>query len=89
MNEFFELKPGESVQDVLNYNGESILVTDLDVDRVFAGGAVFKTQLFASLFGEKPLSKGSVFWSAKDDSGEIRFSGTIPAEDLPAGNCHD
>jgi hypothetical protein len=85
MNEFLELKPGESVQDVLNYNGESVLLTDLDTRRVFVAGESIKPRLFASLFGDEPSRQASLYWNVTDDSGRILKSATIPVGELAAG----
>ena len=40
MNEFYEMKPGETAENVRRYNGESVLLTDLGTERCFGAGAV-------------------------------------------------
>jgi beta-galactosidase len=85
MNEFLELKPGESVQDVVNYNGESVLLTDLDTDRVLFALEKFKTRLLASLFGDESLKSGTVFWNVKDDAGKVYASNSSVIDRLPNG----
>lgn len=85
LNEFFELKPGESAADVLKYNGESVLLLDTTNHRNFVAGDRFRVDLFASLFGEGPLAEGTLRWWFKDDQGTIRGSGEWPLRGVPNG----
>ncbi len=55
MNEFYELKPGETVRNVRMYNSETILMNDLLTDNNFYAGELMEIQLETSHYGKKPL----------------------------------
>jgi len=54
MNEFYELKPGETVENVLRYNSDRVLLADLPRCRNFAAGARLSLPLLLSNYG-KPI----------------------------------
>ena len=56
MNEFYELKPGETVRNVKMYNGATVLLTDLDTDFNFTSGTTLNFDLFISHFGTEALT---------------------------------
>ena len=56
MNEFYELKPGETVENVHRYNSDTVLLADLPRCRNFIAGDRVEIPLLASHFGEA-LSK--------------------------------
>ena len=51
MNEFYELKPGETVRNVLMYNSATILLNELNTLVVFQSGEELKTGILTSHFG--------------------------------------
>jgi hypothetical protein len=51
MNEFYELKPGESAETIEKYNGESVLLLDCTTERNLRAREPFDVALFASLYG--------------------------------------
>ncbi len=53
MNEFYELKPGETVQNVLRYNSPTVLLTDLNKKRNFASGEELSCSIMASVYQVK------------------------------------
>ena len=55
MNEFYELKPGETVRNVLMYNSETVLLNDLGTDVNFTSGDTVSCGIYTSHFGELPL----------------------------------
>jgi hypothetical protein len=55
MNEFYELKPGETVRNVRMYNSPTVLLTDLGTDFVFTAGEMLKFGMFASHFEAQSL----------------------------------
>jgi len=55
MNEFYELKPGETQRNVLMYNGATVLLTDLDKKVNYASGDTVKFNAVVSYFGEDDL----------------------------------
>lgn len=53
MNEFYELKPGETVENVLKYNSDTVLLCDLPMCRSFTAGDRVKFPILVSNYGEK------------------------------------
>jgi len=51
MNEFYELKPGETVRNVRMYNSPTVLLTDLGTDFVFTAGKEMAFGVYVSHFG--------------------------------------
>lgn len=56
MNEFYELKPGETVENVLRYNGDTVLLADLPHLVNFNSGEKLTVPIHVSNYGE-PLEK--------------------------------
>ena len=52
MNEFYELKPGETVENVLKYNSDAVLLCDLPECRSFSSGARVDLPILVSNYGE-------------------------------------
>ncbi|MBQ6824665.1 MAG: hypothetical protein IJP27_08415 [Clostridia bacterium] len=52
MNEFYELKAGETAENVRRYNSDTVLLCDLPYGRNFKAGAQVNFPLFVSHFGE-------------------------------------
>lgn len=55
MNEFYELKPGETVRNVLMYNSETVLLTDLDKHTNYTAGETLSFSVFTSHYGAGKL----------------------------------
>jgi len=60
MNEFYELKPGESVRNVLMYNSATVLLQDLNTERNFYGGSILKCGIYVSHYGAEVLQDASL-----------------------------
>jgi len=60
MNEFYELKPGESVRNVLMYNSATVLLQDLNTELNFYGGSILKCGIYVSHYGEEALQDASL-----------------------------
>jgi hypothetical protein len=71
MNEFYELKSGDSVESILRYNGESVLLLDCSTARNFACGQSFKYELFASLYGGHDIKNGELCWLLLDSKQNV------------------
>ncbi len=56
MNEFYELKPGETVRNVRMYNSDVVLLTDLGRKTNFASGERISFGLYVSNYGREPLN---------------------------------
>lgn len=85
MNEFYEMKPYASVDDVLTFNGESVLLLDHTNHRNFRCGERLEYEIFASLYGDGGLEKGRLNWyvtmggttihRAEADVHDVRYGG--------------
>ena len=55
MNEFFELKPGETIRNVLMYNSATVMLTDLGTDVNFTAGTQLSFGVYTSHYGTRKL----------------------------------
>lgn len=62
LNEFLEFKPGDTLERVLQYNGESVVLLDHAKRFVFRAGDHFDAPILVSLFGGKDLENGTLNW---------------------------
>ncbi|MBI2842195.1 MAG: hypothetical protein HYX78_02220 [Armatimonadetes bacterium] len=85
LNEFFEMKPGESEADVRKYNGESVILLDCTQKRNLASGQKCSFDVKSSLYGDAPLSKGTFTWHLSDDHGRIYDRGSITLREVRNG----
>lgn len=69
MNEFYEMKPGETAENVRRYNGESVLLTDLGTERCFGAGEPLEIRFLASLFGGEDVKNGVLEVELKTSDG--------------------
>ncbi len=51
MNEFYEMKPGETVENVLRYNSPTVLLNDIGTRVNFTSCGTLECGIFASLYG--------------------------------------
>ncbi len=56
MNEFYELKPGETAENVLRYNSDTVLLADLPACRNLTMGTRVRIPILVSHYG-KPIEK--------------------------------
>ncbi|MBN1341890.1 MAG: hypothetical protein JXQ73_04380 [Phycisphaerae bacterium] len=70
LNEFDELKPGDSVAQILRWNGQNVLLLDPSKSRNLKAGDAFKADLLISWFGPSTLSSATLRWRlrAEDDT---------------------
>jgi hypothetical protein len=66
LNEFFELKHGDTAEKVRQYNGESVVLLDNQRRYRFRTGERFAAPVLVSLYGGKPLREGSLHWQVAD-----------------------
>ncbi|MBQ3012447.1 MAG: beta galactosidase jelly roll domain-containing protein [Clostridia bacterium] len=83
MNEFYELKPGESVQNVLRYNSPTVLLNDLERRTNFFSGEHLCCDIYASCYGFEQIS-GAVL-DIKLVSGEKLIRRDTATVDLVGG----
>ncbi len=84
MNEFYELKPGETVRNVRMYNSPTVLLTDLDRRSNFTEGEVLETGIHASYFGERDLI-GGILTIRLSLSGKVIYRKEVEVDRLPNG----
>ena len=84
MNEFFELKPGECAEDVLAYNGESVLLLGCATPRNLRSGQDVAFAVSVSLYGPRPIETGTLSWALQDRH-ETLASGTLACGTLENG----
>ncbi|MBI4024339.1 MAG: beta galactosidase jelly roll domain-containing protein [Verrucomicrobia bacterium] len=89
LNEFYELKPGESAADVRRYNGESVLLLDHDNHRNYLAGAPFHAMLRASYFGKNEARQGTISWRVISGDGRILEQGGWKTRTVHPGEVRD
>ena len=57
MNEFYEMKPGETVKNALRYNSPTVLLTDLGRKSNFESGESLNCKIMTSCYGVKQLEE--------------------------------
>lgn len=85
LNEFLELKPGDSPDDILKYNGESVLLLDVTHRRNFLAGSSARLDLLAALYGESPLADGRLSWYITSANGRVLGRGQKNISRVPCG----
>ncbi len=83
LNEFFEFKPGDTLERVLQYNGESVLLLDNAKRHIFRCGESFDVPVMTSLYGGADLLNGRLTWRLLDDGNAV-LDGLL--EDIQAPN---
>ncbi len=83
MNEFYELKPGETVKNVLRYNSDCVLLADLPRNRNYEAGAKAEIPVLVSNYGE-PLSKATLQLRLSGN-GTVYLRKEIRLSNIPAG----
>ena len=83
MNEFYELKAGETVQNVRRYNSETVLLTDLPRCRNFAAGEKLDVPVLVSNYKED-MDKAVLTLRVADDS-KVYQRRTLHLSDIKAG----
>ena len=60
MNELYELKPGETLKNVLMYNSETVILTDLAKKANFKCGDVLSFGVYTSYYGKEELTDATL-----------------------------
>ncbi|MFA5293664.1 MAG: sugar-binding domain-containing protein [Phycisphaerae bacterium] len=85
MNEFYELKYGETPDEIKKYNGESALLIDHQNCRNLYFGKEFKINAYLSFFGQNQLTNETLNWSLRDIKGTLYADGAIDCCELTNG----
>ena len=84
MNEFYELKPGESVENVRRYNADTVLLADLPRIVNFESGERFTAPILVSNYGE-PIASARLDVVLKS-ADRVLYRREIRLRDIPAGS---
>lgn len=87
MNEFYELKPGETVENILRYNGETVLLADLPSCVNVKMGQMVEIPLFVSHYGEN-LSKPTLNIRVSGN-GKVIVRKRILTSEIGCGDCKE
>ena len=83
MNEFYELKPTETVRNVIRYNGDTVLLADLPQILNFTSGDKLTVPILVSNYGER-IEKGTLLVRLSAD-GEVILRREIRTGDIKNG----
>ncbi len=89
MNEFFEMKPGETQEDVRRYNNASVLLLELGPHRNYRAGGKLNVALSVSLFTDEETKEGTVSWKMLDRRGCRVAQGTKAVFGLENGRINE
>lgn len=89
LNEFYELKPGQSEQDIREYNNESVILLDVGCQRNLTFGEKFCRKIMISYFGEKTSAAGLLEWQLRLSGGKKLVAGKIKISQLRPGEVND
>lgn len=89
MNEFYEMKPGETAEDVRRYNGASVLLLDHDNRWVCTAGQAWAATLSVSLFEQTAVDAAQVQWCLREEMGQIHEQGAWPVAPLTNGQLSE
>ena len=85
MNEFYELKPGETVRNVRMYNNQTVLLNDLHTRTNFAEGEQMRVGIELSLFGVPALSNATLDLTLETNGRVLDFV-RVPIAPVPVGD---
>ena len=60
MNEFYELKPGETIENVLRYNSATVVIADLNKKYNYFAESEVTVPIYVSHFGESDIEYGEI-----------------------------
>ena len=87
VDEFLQLKPGDTLEGIHRYSNESVLLIDhgdRSLNRSFSAGEPFEANLMVSLYGPHPITKGTLNWNLTCE-GRLMLKGQWPLADVPTG----
>lgn len=85
MNEFYELKPGTSGEEVQRYNAPDVLLLDIGKKRNFFCNELLMCTVYVSVFGEHAIQGGRLTWQLEDEKNAIFGAGIIEDISAPRG----
>ncbi len=89
LNEFGECKHGDSVEQILTHNNESILMISESMQRNVYYNEVFSRSIRVSWFNPQPLQEGTLRWSVLASDGTVLKEGTESVPPVQTGQIAD
>ncbi len=87
MNEFYELKSGETAENVLRYNADAVLLADLPYGRNFTAGQKIELPILVSNYGEA-LPKATLTLRVTNGQ-RVLLRRELRLSDIPAGKVKE
>ena len=88
-NEFYEEKYGESINDILQYNNDCVLLWSAGKYRSFIAGSSIKHQLQLSNYAGSDLDNVQLNWQLENSLQQLVEHGSWRIPQLPAGQIND
>ena len=88
MDEFYRLKPGETVENALRYNSAAVVLSDLGSDFNVTAGDVKKIKFTISNY-DADVADGKLDVTFADESGNAVFSDTLRIGSVPSGKISE
>ncbi len=85
LNEFGELKPGDSFDRIACFNAASVVLLRHHRRRVLASGEAFSSPVLVSWFGKEPTRDADVSWRLRRSDGEVLARGQHAAPKVAPG----
>ena len=89
MDEFYRLKPCETVENVLRYNSPTVLLADFGTDFVFETGAVRPTTIRVSNYGDDRPCERLALTLTEADSGKVVWREDVLTRGILVGTVTD
>lgn len=85
MNEFYELKAGMTQEEILRFNGESVLLADCGTRRNIWSGETLTLPVYVSLYGRDDWRDAKLSWKLMDEQNRVYAGGERQAGYAAAG----
>jgi len=85
MNEFDELKPGETAADVRRYNDQNVLLLEQGHAWTLSAGQAWSSDVLASVFTAESSHMGQVRWRLTDSLGRVNRRGQWDVNSVAGG----
>lgn len=87
MNEFYELKPGETVENVRRYNSDGVLLADLPACVNYESGSSATIPILISNYG-KPIQKATLQIRVLENN-KVRIKEEVQINNIPSGEIKE
>ncbi len=84
MNEFYEMKPGETERNVLRYNSDLVILADLPQSLNFSTGSKVSIPIVISNYSKEDISKATLNLRLSVN-GKVYLAKTVQLHDVKAG----